>query len=291
MNERLKRAENEKKPRRQRRDTGARLLTRRDKRVLSWIAQQYAVRFDHVQQLLSQEPGHTSDRFAPGPAGVSDSDVLQVITRWEQEPAWAGYRRFSVETPGWVWVTPLGLEMLHGQGLVPKYGRHTLRESTFEHLHALNSVRLDYERRHPQYRWVSERTLRKLLGQREQGDDLAHLPDAQLWLDDHRAVAVEVELSPKSDEDYDQILDELVVSGVLLPDGTTFVYRTVWYFVSSANDVHAQAWRLVEAARARLPEPYSRRVQIIDLGKVVSYDASAAPTTSGEHNASSSFSE
>ena len=33
-------------------------MTRRDKRVLSWIAQQYAVRFDHVQQLLSQEPGH-----------------------------------------------------------------------------------------------------------------------------------------------------------------------------------------------------------------------------------------
>ncbi len=119
MNERLERAENEKQPRRQRRDTGARLLTRRDKRVLSWIAQQYAVRFDHVQQLLSQEPGHTSDRFAPGPRGVSDSDVLQVITRWEQEPAWAGYRRFSVETPGWVWVTPLSLEMLHGQGLVP----------------------------------------------------------------------------------------------------------------------------------------------------------------------------
>src|SRR5260370_33011218 len=90
MSEQLERAENEKQPRRQRRDTGARLLTRRDKRVLSGIAQQYAVRFDHVQQLLSQEPGHTSDLFAPGPAGGSDCAVLPGITRGEQGPPGRG---------------------------------------------------------------------------------------------------------------------------------------------------------------------------------------------------------
>jgi len=275
-----------KKPRKQRRDKGTRLLTARDKRVLTWIAEQYAARFDHIQQLLSVEPGHRSDKFAPGPQGVSDSDVLQVIGRWEEEPAWAVYKRFHVGVPGWVWVTPFCIEILSSQGLLPKYGRHTLKESTFEHLHFINCVRLDYAKRHPEYRWVSERSVRKLLGRREEGDDLAHIPDAQLWLDERRAVAVEVELSPKDEGDYDKIIDELLVSGVLLPDGTSFLYRTVWYFVSSANDVHAQAWRMVEAARGRLAEEYRRRVQIIDLEKLVRHDASAAvaPTEPGERN-------
>jgi hypothetical protein len=185
-----------------------------------------------------------------------------------------------------VWLTPYSIELLHSQGLFPKYGRHILKESTFEHLHAINCVRLDYEKRHPDYRWVSERTLRKLLGRREEGDDFAHIPDAQLWLDERRAIAVEVELSSKSDNEYDQIFDELLVSGVLLPDQTTFIYRTVWYFVSSANDVHATAWRMVEAARGRLAEDYRRRVQIIDLEKLVRHDASAtaAPTEPGERS-------
>jgi len=275
-----------KKPRKQRRDKGTRLLTARDKRVLAWIAEQYAARFDHVQQLLSQQPGHRSEKFAPGPRGVSDSDVLQVIGRWEEEPAWANYKRFHVGVPGWVWVTPYGIEMLASQGLIPRYGRHTLKESTFEHLHYINCVRLNYSQRHPEYRWVSERSVRKLLGRREEGDDLAHIPDGQLWLDERRAVAVEVELSPKDESDYDKIFDELLVSGVLLPDGSTFHYRTVWYFVSSANDVHAQAWRMVEAARGRLAEEHRRRVQIIDLEKLVRHDASAAaaPTKPGERS-------
>lgn len=276
----------EEKKRKPRRDKGIRLMTARDQWVLAWIAEQYAVRFDHVRQLLSLQPGHRSARFAPGSDGVSDSDVLQVIGRWEREPAWVGYRRFHVGQPGWVWVTPVGIEILSSQGFLPKYGRHTLKESTFEHLHCINCVRLDYARRHPEWSWVSERSIRRLLGRSMEGDDLAHIPDGQLWLGERRAVAVEVELSPKDEREYDRIFHELLVAGVQLSDTTSFVYKTVWYFVSSANDVHRQAWRMVEEARVRLPEDYRRRVQIIDLEKVVRHDASTAlaPATSGERS-------
>jgi hypothetical protein len=251
-------------------------MNSRDRRVLAWIAEQYAVRFDHLRRLLSQEPGHKSERFAPGAGGVSDSDVLQVIKRWERDPAWAVYKRFYVDTPGWIWTMPYGVDVLASQNLIPRYARHFPKESTFEHLHYVNYVRLDIEARHPDYRWVSERSIRKLLGKREEGDDLAHIPDGQIWLDDRRAVAVEVELSPKNEGDYDAIFDELLITGVMLPDGSAFKYKTVWYFVSSANDVHVQARRMVGEARERLAEEYRRFVQVIELETLVQrYDASA----------------
>ena len=277
MSEQLPGEGNEqKRPRAQRRDKGTRLLNRRDKRVLAWVAEQYAVRFDHLQRLLSQEPGHKSEQFAPGARGVSDSDVLQVIKRWERDPAWAVYKRFYVDTPGWIWTTPYGVEVLASQNLIPRYGRHFPKESAFEHLHSINYVRLDIEARHPEYRWVSERSIRKLLGRRDEGDDLAHIPDGQIWLDDRRAVAVEVELSPKNEGDYDAILDELLITGVMLPDGSAFTYKTVWYFVSSANSVHVQARRMVGEARERLAEEYRRFVQVVELETLVQrYDASA----------------
>jgi hypothetical protein len=115
-----------------------------------------------------------------------------------------------------------------------------------------------------------------LLGRREEGDDFAHIPDGQLWLDDRRAVAVEVELSPKSEQEYDAIFDELLITGVRVPNGPAFKYRTVWYFVSSANDVYSQARRMVEEARLRLADEYRRLVQVLELEILVQrYDASA----------------
>ncbi len=271
-------------PRKTRRDKGMRIMKSRDTRVLCWIAEQYALRLDHLRHLLSREPGHTSERFAPGAAGISDSAIIQVIGRWAQEPAWAEYKRFYVDTPGWVWTTAYGVEVLASQGLIPAYGRHTLRESTLAHLHAINAVRLNIELRHPEHRWVSERSLRKLLGRRVEGDDLVHLPDAQVWLDEQRAVAVEVELSPKSAQEYDAIFDELLVTGVALPDGSVFRYKTVWYIVNQATSVHVQARRMVEDARARLAERYRRLVQVIELETLVqayeTHPPAAVPPTS-----------
>jgi len=88
------------KLRKPRRDKGTRLMTMRDLWVLRWIGEQYAIRFDQLQQLLSREPGHHSLDKAPGSHGVTDSAVDQVIRRWLLEPAWVMYERIYTSAPG-----------------------------------------------------------------------------------------------------------------------------------------------------------------------------------------------
>lgn len=231
-------------------------MTVRDLWVLRWIGEQYAIRFDQLQQLLSREPGHHSQDKAPGPHGVTDSAVDQVIQRWLLEPAWVVYERIYTNAPGWIWLTRSCERLLE----LP-YARHNLRESRLSHRYYINHIRLDYERRHPEYWWMSERTLLSQLPRRNQGDELPHIPDAEVWLSPTRSVAVEVELSPKGDDEIDAILLELL-------EGERPRYRTVWYFVSDADPVYAQAHRVVQNAFERLPAALQPRMKIIPLVKV-----------------------
>src|SRR5229473_3922771 len=69
-----------KRPRKERRDKGTRLIKPRDLVVLLWIAQQYAARLDHVQVLLSRMPGRGGKQVSQ--SGLTLSAVLQVIDRW-----------------------------------------------------------------------------------------------------------------------------------------------------------------------------------------------------------------
>src|ERR1700680_2729507 len=64
----------------QRRDKGKKLIKRRDRVVLPWIAEQYAARVDQVRELLSRMPGHGGRPVSP--TGLTMSAVLQVIDRW-----------------------------------------------------------------------------------------------------------------------------------------------------------------------------------------------------------------
>lgn len=201
--------------------------------------------------------------MSPGPDGVTNSGVLQVISRWERDPQWAEYKRIYAHVPGWVWVTPYFIDFLHGAGLLPKYGRHVLRESTLEHSYWINCIRLDVERRHPEYRWISERSLRAQQGRREEGEKIGHIPDAQIWVAPDKAVAVEVELSPKSDSEIDDVFSELLIG-----DGASFVYGAIWYFVSDTTSTNGQAHRVVESAKQRLQEPLRSKIQIIDLERL-----------------------
>src|SRR6266446_4372080 len=141
-----------KRPRKERRDKGKRLIKRRDLIVLLWIAQQYGARLDQVQALLSRMPGRGGKPVSP--SGLTLSAVLQVVDRWVTLGL-AQYQRIYDGEPGYVSVTPDGLKMLH----LP-YARRTPAESTLQHLHYINRVRLELERRHPDFHWVSERMLR-----------------------------------------------------------------------------------------------------------------------------------
>src|SRR2546421_2821331 len=208
--------------RKARRDKGKKLIKPRDLVVLLWIAQQYAARLDHVQELLSRMPGRGGRQVSP--SGLTLSAVLQVVDRWVTLGL-VEYRRIYEGEPGWIHLTSSGLRTLH----LP-YTMLTPAESTLPHLYHINRVRLDMERRHPDFRWISERTLRAAQTRRESGSVLPHLPDAQVRTP--KLVAVEVERSPKSDKELDEILTELLIAGSPSPnDGNPFPYTTVWYFV------------------------------------------------------------
>jgi hypothetical protein len=240
-------------------DRGIRLLTVRDVWVLRWVLDQYAVRVDQVQQLLSRQPANRN-KLSPGSGGITDSGVLQVIARWREAPAWVEYERIHSYAPGWIWLTTLGERLLESP-----YTRHNIRESRLQHRYYINAVRLDIERRHPEYRWVSERSLLSQFSWRGWNEVPPHLPDGEIWIQPDRAVGVEVELSPKEDREVDNLLMELLAR-----------YWAVWYFVSDHDPVVSQAWRVVVQARRRLAQSLQRRVQIIPLQKVgVLYHANA----------------
>lgn len=245
-----------KKPPTSRRDKGLKLITQRDEWVLRWIAEQYVVRFDQLAQLLRRQPGNRN-RIVPGSFRLSNSAVGQVVRRWEREPAWAEYERIYRTTPGWIWLTPYAERMLE----LPYRQHYTMREGRLTHRYYVNQVRLNYERRHPEYRWVSERTLLAGQPQRYPGKSMPHVPDGEVERGTAGTVAIEVELSAKTDSEIDAILLELIGGGKPR-------YRAVWYFVSDRDPLAAQAWRVVSRAASRLPEPLRSRMQIIPLEKI-----------------------
>jgi len=240
----------------ERRDKGTKLIKRRDRVVLPWVAEQYAARLDQVQELLSRLPGRSSRPVSP--TGLTMSAVLQVIDRWV-ELKLVEYRRIYEGEPGWVHVTSFGLRTLH----LP-YTMLTPAESTLPHLYHINCVRLDMERRHPDFRWTSERTLRASQPRREEGSVVPHLPDAQVRTP--KLVAAEIERSPKTDKELDTILTELLITGSPSPTGgDPLLYTTVWYFVRSETRAS------VEQARDRLPPDCFSRVKVLSLDTLTEY--------------------
>jgi hypothetical protein len=235
--------------------TEAKPLSPRDYATLSWIAEQYAARVDQVERLLARD----AVRRAGAPVEIIPRSVYRALGRWRRPGAeMVEHRRIYYAEPGWCWLTPLGLRLLKNP-----YARLTPAPSTLPHLYQINRIRLDIERRHPEYRWVSERSLRAQLPRREAGAALPHTPDAQVWVPNSRetgekAVAVEVELSVKSDQELDGIFTELLMARSEARGGF-FMYASVWYFVTPLTR------RVIEKARDRLPPAARQRVAVISL--------------------------
>jgi hypothetical protein len=163
------------------------------------------------------------------------------------------YNRVYEREPGWIHLTALGLRRLQ----LP-YAMLAPADSTLSHLYHINRVRLDLERRHPEYRWVSERMLRTAQPRRQEGVALPHTPDAQIW--QPRPIALEVERSPKSPQELDAIFTELLITGTPSGEGgPPLIFSTVWYFVTLKTRLP------VEQARDRLPLDYRARVKILSL--------------------------
>ena len=171
-----------------------RLVGRRDAVVLGWIGEQYLVPRDVLAQLL----GRASDDKAAKKAGsVTDTVVDRTLRRW-RDMNLAHCRRFIVGESATVWPTRNGL--LVG-GL--EYRASEPAFATLAHRHAVARVRDRIETQHPDSTWICERELRDDARGRR-----THIPDGVVETESLRW-AIEVELTPKSDERLREILRRL----------------------------------------------------------------------------------
>jgi hypothetical protein len=211
-------------------------LTDRDHRVLRWISEQQAARFDQVQWLLGQDAG----RGALVEGEISASAARQVIARWRQA-GWIIQKKVFFGEPPWLWPTARLLRLLElpYKACEPSFVR-------LVHICAVNEVRLSIEDIWPDYQWISERQIRASFssGASEKAVSLPHLPDAKL-ITDSGIIIIEVELSSKSSSTLRTILEEL-----------SSTYATVWYF---AED---QARSALEAARNKLDPALAANVYL-----------------------------
>ncbi len=187
--------------RKTRTDQGKPRLTTRDRFTLTWVGEQYAMRYDQVQELLGQCAGHG----ATYEDEISDSATHNVLDHWKKGK-WVHTRRLDETGQVWVWLTKKGLAALS----LPYQYHHApnLGEEKLKHVSAITEVRLEHDRGEPGTEWISERML--LQGtHRRQGDTRMHRPDA-VFLTGNQVIAIEVELSRKAESLLSRILEALV---------------------------------------------------------------------------------
>lgn len=182
-------------------------LRRRDLELVGWLAEQYGARTDQLEMLL----------------GCGPRTIQRVLARL-RDAGLVTTHRLLVGEPAWVIPTGAGLRAAgHGFGVwQPRIG-------LLAHVAAVNDVRLHVQARSPESEWVPERVLAR---ERKAGE---HLPDGVVLVDGQR-VAIEVELTVKSQRRLTAILDEL-----------TARFDTVLYFC--APGPHRQLTGFAESAR------------------------------------------
>jgi hypothetical protein len=183
------------------------LLQRREAMLLGWLGEQYAARADQLEVLL----------------GCGPRSVQRVLARL-RDAGLVTTHRLLVGEPAWVTPTRAGLTACDAQFKVwrPKVGQ-------LFHVAAVNEIRLHVQARSSQAEWVPERVLAR---DRRSGE---HLPDGVVITGGQR-VAIEAELTVKSDRRVQAILDELASR-----------FDLVLYFC--APGPHRQLTRLSESGR------------------------------------------
>jgi hypothetical protein len=189
------------------RRSGHETLRRRDLELLGWLAEQYGARSDQLESLLGCGP-RTVQRVL---ARLRDAGLITTPRLLVGEPAWV------IPTSAGLRVCGCGFGMWH-----PRIG-------LLAHVAAVNEVRLHVRSRSPESEWIPERVLAR---EREPGQ---HLPDAVV-ITEGRRVAIEVELTVKSQRRVNAILDELSAR-----------HDAVLYFC--APGPHRQLARLAETGR------------------------------------------
>src|SRR5947208_15868844 len=115
-------------------DKGKVRATERDLHCLEWIAEQYAVRGDHIRQLLSRLPD--KDHPFKSDAMMAETTARDHISRWVRA-GWVCYERVLASGPGWAWATKAGLEAVKLD-----YTARPPSAKRLDHIYAVNVLRM-----------------------------------------------------------------------------------------------------------------------------------------------------
>jgi hypothetical protein len=221
-------------------------FTSRDLQVLVWIGEQYAARFDQVQNLLSRYgPAGATTR----PERLSKVRTREIIARWQSADL-VETGRILHDEPFWIWLSNAGLAEtnLSYHSLHPK-------PSTVQHLYYINQVRLMLAKERPLAYWTSERAIRSEQERRAFGSKVFHIPDGIVTLDG-KQVAIEVELQAKESRRVKQIIHYL---------HQLTQYACVWYFVNSSTR------SVLEKVQRELPSEQENFLFLYDIEQLLSF--------------------
>ncbi len=212
--------------RKERRDKGLVMATRRDLACIEWIAEQYAIRFDQLLKLLSRFP----DRYKPflEDGLMAESTAKGVLDRWRRA-GWVEYHRFLADEPGYLWVTKKGMALVGLDTIYPL--AHAPASTRLAHIYAVNQLRLWMDLK---YLWKSERRYRsEQTALLKKGDKLGPIPDALIKKEDGLVIAIEVEISPKKPADVLSKLVRLVRKYTSSSEGYGYesAFPVIWFYV------------------------------------------------------------
>jgi hypothetical protein len=248
-----------------RRDRARFRLTPREEWGMRYIADMWALRFDQLLDMFAlwhyqEEMKRYEQQLAvyqlrpqgprpelPTLQSQSKSKVLSIINRWIKH-AYAVTDQPHDADPVWLTLTAKAMRELklpYEVGFPPK---EDLKESG--HFFACNQVRfkLMKTKTYGKYVWWSERAIKANWEEGAPGVAYDQLPDAVLYLDGVAQLCVEVELTRKADDRYDQTLARL-----------TALYPQVLYCVRGER-----LYRVLMDARERLGQA-QQQVHIILL--------------------------
>jgi hypothetical protein len=221
------------KVRKTRYDKGSIKANDRDIITLTFIAEQYAMRFDNVVDLARALPGPGAN-----PEGISVSAVRQMVDRWRRA-GWVGYKQILAGEPPWVWLTREGLAAF---GLT-QYKAAPPAISRLRHIHAVNAVRLDIEEEDQE--WISERMIRAGMYEPPQTETIKHIPDGILRTDEGDMV-IEVELTQKKPADIYRKMHALIYAWD--EQAFRYGYAGIWYYTPDKGI--AKALQIARAGHA-----------------------------------------
>jgi len=217
-------------------------LTPRTESLLKIDGEQGALCFDQAQRwlgLLSPAAHRIKD------AGILSTERTRKVLRPWIDQGLVQYKVFYTRQRGWLWLTSKGLKYFD----IPlRYYEPT--PATLSHLYAANTIRYMIAVRRPADTWRSERFLRAEQHIPSLGSKPAHLPDAELISTTDTVIAIECEMTVKSEKRLEEIIFDLAANKR---------YNAIWYFLPP------QGKSAVTTAIHKLPLEHQRRFMLYNL--------------------------